>query len=341
MIMRTRYATMVAAFVLGSPVFGHHSDAGMDTSRVVAIEGTVVNVRWRNPHVYVDVAVDGDGPEPVEWAFQMGSTNALIRNGWNRNTLSPGDRVFVRAHPFRDGRPYALVDSIDKEEGLGLAARTGPADVPSFTTTLAGKWRVDRSNLVVYPGGFDGYFTANLKITDEGRAAQADYVLFSEDNPELTCLGRPTPAAILQDGPYLIQITINEDERTVTILNEFYDELRTVYMDGRAHPDITERYSTGHSIGHWEGGTLVVDTTNFSDHRSPYQIGVPSGAQKHVVERYRLAEGGSRAIVDFVLADPEFIAEPLSDTRELIYSPEIPLYPFECDTLSTREFLPE
>jgi len=206
---------------------------------------------------------------------------------------------------------------------------------------LEGKWRVDRSNLVVYPGGFDGYFHANLEITDKGRAAQAEYVLFSEQNPELTCLGRPTPAAILQDGPYLIQITINEDEQTVTILNEFYDELRTVYMDGRTHPDIMERFATGHSTGRWEGETLVVDTTNFSDHRSPYQIGVPSGAQKHVVERYRLAESGSRAIVDFVLDDPEYIAEPLSDTRELIYSPEIPIYPFDCDTRATSEFLPD
>jgi len=343
MNMRRILATLpTAVFVLASPALAHHSDAGMDTNTVVALEGDVAGVRWRNPHVYVDVLIDDDrGGEPVEWAFQMGSTNVLIRNGWNRDTISTGDRVFVRAHPWRDGRPYALVDSIDKAGGLGLGARAGPSDVPASATTLEGKWRVDRSNLIVYPGGFDGYFHANLEITDRGRASQAEYVLFSEQNPELTCLGRPTPAAILQDGPYLIQITINEDGEIVTILNEFYDELRTVYMDGRAHPDITERFSTGHSTGRWEGETLVVDTTNFSDHRSPYQIGVPSGAQKHVVERYRLAEGGSRAVVDFVLDDPEYVAEPLSDTRELIYSPEIPLYPFDCDTRSTSEFLPE
>ena len=44
--------------------------------------------------------------------------------------------------------------------------------------------------------------------------------------------------------------------------------------------------STGHSIGTLEGNVLIVDTRNFEDHRSPYQTGVPSGAQKHVVERY-------------------------------------------------------
>lgn len=336
----------VVASGLASHAVPHHSDAGMDTDTVMILEGNVVGVRWRNPHVYVDLLVDSDGGEPVEWAFQMGSTNSLRRGGWNRETLSVGDRVFVRAHPWRDGRPYALVasptnDNIDKVGGLGLEPRVTPSDEPSSSTTLAGKWRIDRSNLVVYPGGFDGYFNANLKLTNEGRSAQEDYVLFSSDNPELTCVGRPTPAAILQDGSYLIQIMIKEDEQTVTILNEFYDELRTIYMDGRDHPDISQRFAAGHSIGRWEGETLVVETTNFSNHRSPYQIGVPSGAQKHVVERYRLTGSGSRAIVDFVLDDPEYIAEPLSDTRELIYSPEIPLYPFECDTRSTSEFLPE
>ena len=336
-----RYATLSAVLVLASPVSGHHSDAGMDTDSVVALDGTVIDFHWRNPHVYVEVEVSGERDERVAWMLQMGSTNVLTRNGWNRETLQPGDRVSVRAHPWRDGRPYALVSSIDKEGGLGLAARSGASDTAPSASTLAGKWRVDRSNLVVYPGGFDGYFRANLELTETARAAQAEYVVFSDQNPELTCLGRPTPAALLQDGPYLIQIAIDADEETVTILNEFYDELRTVYMDGRAHPEIDQRLTTGHSIGRWEGDTLVVDTSNFTDHRSPYQIGVPSGAYKHVVERYRLTDDGTRAVVEFTLEDPEYIAEPLTDSRELIYSPEIPIYPFNCDTRSTSVFLPE
>ena len=72
----------------------------------------------------------------------------------------------------------------------------------------------------------------------------------------------------------------------IYIRSEYFDEERTVYMDGRSHPDSSQRFDRGHSIGRWEGDTLVVDTANFADHRSPYQIGVPSGAQKHVVERY-------------------------------------------------------
>jgi hypothetical protein len=112
-------------------------------------------------------------------------------------------------------------------------------------------------------------------------------------------------------------------------------------MDGRGHPAESERFTSGHSIGWWEEDTLVVDTTNFTDHRSPYQIGVPSGAQKHVVERYRLTEDGTRVMVEFMLEDPEYIAEPLTHTRGLIYSPQIEISRYDCNPETTRRFVPQ
>ncbi len=111
-------------------------------------------------------------------------------------------------------------------------------------------------------------------------------------------------------------------------------------MDGRGHPATGERFHEGHSIGRWEAETLVVDTANFADHRSPYQNGIPSGAQKHVIERYRLLEDGTRLIVEFVLEDPEYIAEPMTHARELIYSPQMKMVRFDCDPEVTKRFLP-
>lgn len=83
----------------------------------------------------------------------------------------------------------------------------------------------------------------------------------------------------------------------------------------------------------------MIDTANFADHRSPYQIGVPSGAQKHVVERYRLIDEGRRVLVEFTLEDPEYIVEPLSHSRELVYAPGMTIQRFDCDPDSTRRFL--
>ena len=326
------------ACVVAAPVRGHHSDAGMDVDSVVAFEGTVTEFSWRNPHVYVGVETDVTG-ESIEWALQLGTTNGLTRRGWTRDSLSVGDRVAVRAHPAQDGRPYAVLESIEKEGGLALATVTAAPAVPASTTTLDGKWRADASKLVVYPGGFDGFFHAQLKLTDKGQASQATYDPLSSENPESTCIGRPTPAALVSSRLYLMEFEIDEDQEGVLIRTEYFDEERTVYMDGRQHPAPSERFTTGHSIGHWEGDTLVVDTRNFAAHRSPYQIGVASGAQKHVVERYRLMEGGARIAVEFVLEDPEYLAEPLTHRRELMYSPHEEMYRFNCDPEATSRFV--
>ena len=333
--------TFVTALMIASPVSGHHSDAGIAMESVIAFEGTVTEFNWRNPHVYVSVqAVDESGNQ-VEWALQMGTVNGLIRRGWTPESLSSGDRVTVRAHPAQGGRPYAIVESIDKDGGLSLSPVSAAPNTGAAASSLAGVWTADRSKLISYPGGFDGFFRAQLVLTEQGKAAVAEYDALSDENPESTCIGRPTPAAIVSSSLYLFEIDIDEDENVVVFRSEYFDEVRTVYLDGRGHPESSERFVTGHSIGRWEDDVLVVDTTNFTDHRSPYQIGVPSGAQKRVVERYRLIEDGTRIELSFLLDDPEYLAEPMSHSRELIYSPQMERFLFDCDPEATRRFVPD
>ena len=84
----------------------------------------------------------------------------------------------------------------------------------------------------------------------------------------------------------------------------------------------------------------MVDSRLFADHRSPYQIGVPSGAEKHLVERYRLIEDGARILVEFTLEDADYMTEPLTHMRELIYSPDVEMVGFNCDQESTERFVP-
>ena len=136
---------------MASPVFGHHSDAGVDTESVVAFEGTVREFAWRNPHAYVVVETEQSG-EPVEWELQMGSISGLSRRGWARNTLSPGDQVAVRVNPAVGGRPYGILRSVEKEGGLSLAAAAPAQDVTPATTTLAGKWLTDRLSVLAARG---------------------------------------------------------------------------------------------------------------------------------------------------------------------------------------------
>jgi hypothetical protein len=311
----------------------------MDMESVVAFEGTVREFSWKNPHVYVIVDVEQNGEPSIAWELQMAAVTILSRRGWTRETLSPGDQVSVRANPAEDGRRYGILQSIEKQGGLALAAAAKVPDVSPSTMTLAGNWLTDRATVQSYPGGFDGFFHALLKLNDNGKTAKAAFSSLSDENPDASCVGRPTPSALVSTNLYLMEIDLTQQNEVIILRSERFNEVRTVYMDGRPHPDPSVRFATGHSIGRWDGDTLVIDTANFEDHRSPYQIGVPSGSLKQVVERYRLSEDGTHIDVEFALDDPEYLSEPLVHSRQLIYSPHLEMLQGDCDQESTSRFL--
>lgn len=320
----------------------------MESTRT--IEGIVTDFRWRNPHVYFNVDVIDDDGNVVEWNVQMGAIVPVERMGWDRDTLEPGDRVVVDLRPAVSGRPYGILEAIDRNgvelttsfpEGSSEAVLPVP-DGTLRAESIEGVWIADGSKFAAYPGGgMDNYFLANLVLTDAGRAARASFDPLSVESPESRCIARPAPGMLMAAHFFPIQIEIAEAENIVYLRSEMWDEVRSVYMDGRDHPNIDERTNGGHSIGRWDGDTLVVDTRNFSDHRSPYQIGVPSGAQKHLIERYRLNEDRTHLIVEYTLADPQYLAEPLVDSLELIYAPEMRIGRFDCDPEASDAFLPE
>lgn len=336
---------IAAACVLAVPAFGHHSDAALQMDTVLTLEGTVTEFSLRNPHAYIVVRAADETGEQREWTAQMGSMIVLMRRGWARDSLVVGDEVTVALHPARDGRPYGLVTTVMKDGSpIGLEAapetqRSAPADAPR-ATSVEGRWIGDRESLGAdYPGGLDQLMLRDLTLTERGRAGYEAFSQDSEENPELTCVPKPTPAMIIYTDLYPLAIIDNGDQ-TLTIRSQYFDDVRTVYMDGRAHPGPSVRTRTGHSVGRYEGDTLVIDTRNFADHRSPYQNGMPSGAQKHVVERYRLIDDGTRMEVEFFLEDPEYIVGSMTHRRALLYRPNIEMQSFNCDSDATRRFLP-
>lgn len=88
---------------------------------------------------------------------------------------------------------------------------------------------------------------------------------------------------------------------------------------------------------------IEVETTDEQGEsvRWEFQMGVPSGNQKHVVERYRLIEDGARLLVELTLEDPEYLVGSMTHSRELIYPPQLPLNRWDCDPESTSRFVPQ
>jgi len=336
-------ATTLSLIVV--PALAHHSDAQLDMNTVLTMEGVVKEFSLRNPHGYFVFEVTDEGGQTREWTVQMASMITLMRRGWSRDSLQVGDRISVELRPARDGRPYGLMATVAKD-GEPIGSRqprelqaSAQASEPR-ATSIEGRWLADRASFGPdYPGGLDQLSLRDMRLTAAGRAALAGWSQNNADNPELNCITKPTPAMLIYTDLYPIEITNNGDQ-TLTIRSQYFDQVRTIYMDGREHPDPAELMHEGHSVGRYEGDTLVIDTRNFAYHRSPYQNGIPSGPQKHVIERYRLIDDGARLEVEFVVEDPEYIEGNWTHTRALLYRPDTDMSPFNCDLESTRRYLP-
>jgi hypothetical protein len=97
--------TLLALTLFMAPALhAHHSAAMFDDTRVVEIKGTVKELQWANPHIWLQVIVDDNGRK-TEWSIEGGSPNSLSRQGWRSTTFKPGDVVTVKINPMKDGTP--------------------------------------------------------------------------------------------------------------------------------------------------------------------------------------------------------------------------------------------
>ncbi len=108
--------------LLASPVVAsaHHSFAVFDHTRQTSISGTVKDFQWANPHCWIDLMVAGDDGSAVQWSLEGGSPNILVRNGWKRTALKPGDRVSVLLYPLKTGLPGGSFLEVHKADGTVL-----------------------------------------------------------------------------------------------------------------------------------------------------------------------------------------------------------------------------
>jgi len=101
-------ATIVTVFGLlccSVPLMAHHSFAAeYDSRKTITIHGVVQKVAWMNPHAYVWVDVKDENGKITTYAFESLSPNALMRGGWTRNSLKPGDEVTVDGYLAKDGQ---------------------------------------------------------------------------------------------------------------------------------------------------------------------------------------------------------------------------------------------
>jgi hypothetical protein len=94
-------ASALGVAVLASATLAHHSFAMFDHKKVQKVAGTIKEFEYINPHSWVHIVTADE--RPVTWAFEMGGTGQLTRDGWTRDTVKVGDKVTVEFHPLIDG----------------------------------------------------------------------------------------------------------------------------------------------------------------------------------------------------------------------------------------------
>lgn len=122
----TRLLFCGAALAFAPAAQSHHSQSEFDLRSTVAIEGTVTKVEWKSPHARLYVDVKDENGEVVSWDLELPSPNTLMRRGWKRDSLKPGDYVQVAASPARNFPAIGIATSIKDGDGKPLFTGTTP-----------------------------------------------------------------------------------------------------------------------------------------------------------------------------------------------------------------------
>jgi hypothetical protein len=318
------FIALFGCLVTSGSALAHHSIAAFyDRSIPADVEGVVSDFFWRNPHIGITIMVENEQGEQEEWQLEGGTFNDLQRSGFDTDAIAIGDRIRAVGFAGRRGQNAVYLNQIylaSGEEvvlqGSGRATSTVAAtatDVPE----VSGIFRV-WSN----PGMGIYQQRAPLALTAEAQAILDGWDPVNDD-PGLRCEAPGMPNAIL--NPYPIAFIDNGD--TITIQIEEWDARRTIYLDASTPSPGPSHY--GHSIGRWDGDTLVVETTNVD---WPYldDRGAPMSEQAVIVERFLLRQNDTVLDHEIEVTDPRFLEEPVIWDQPWISKPGVQIRPFEC-----------
>ena len=344
----------------------HHGFGRFDRSKVVDFEGVITGIDFVNPHAYLHLDVTEENGETLAMRCEMRAATLLRRSGWSAEMFVVGAHATVHGYGHHDDPASCYLEDItigdapqfNRNDQFTTASDVDLSNRPyrlaNGEVNLSGDWAQEQYVIAVPPNGVGGNLVPKsmkpgiesgelsmadippsgwgprpVSYTERGQAEAGAFRMWSpEDNPRLRC--RPT--SIIFDWTFdgaVNRITQAGDE--IVIDYGLYSFERVIHMNMDAHPAVIEPGYAGHSIGHWEGDVLVVDTVGFE----PGVIAAPvrNSDQLHIVERFSLNADSLELRRDFVAEDPVYYTDQYVG-YDIVLPADVPYVAHPCDELA-------
>ncbi len=117
--------------LLTSQSFGHHAfSSEFDATKPVKLRGKITKMEWVNPHAWMHLRITNENGATEDWMIEAGPPGALVRRGWNRNSVKPGTEVLVEGYQATDGANRANGRDVTFPDGRRLFAGSSGTGAP-------------------------------------------------------------------------------------------------------------------------------------------------------------------------------------------------------------------
>lgn len=118
----------VPVALFATPVLPHHSHAMYEPTARITLIGTVHQLQWSNPHVFLYITAEDENGEVGNWTLEGGAPAALLRQGWPRGSPQAGDTVTVTIRPLKAGTRGGLIRTVTFADGTTFTYEGGGAE---------------------------------------------------------------------------------------------------------------------------------------------------------------------------------------------------------------------
>jgi len=326
-----------ASLVLGATIANaHHSNVEYDFSEIHELQGEIIHVSWRNPHVEITILTEeADGKESV-WELEAQDINSLSRSGLNGSMIHVGDIVRVAGNVSMQRVNNLSVNNLLLPNGTEIRLRGNPArrwsteEHIGFDRITAEQARAEAGEgeglFRVWMNTGPGGFPPQLPLTTDARTAQANWD--AANDLTMQCISSGMPAAMRLSPPHPIELSMHEGNIMLRV--ELFDITRIIQMNSDAMASDEPASALGHSVGHWEGDTLVINTTRINWPFFDHQGIIPQSDTVQVTEQLSIGDDKNLMTYEITVTDPTTFTQPVSGSWVMGWRPDMQIEPYEC-----------